>query len=205
MVFYRTVRTLFRAVAAPLFRFRVEGAEHVPREGAAVVVACHRSWLDPACVGGACPRPVRFLIMQPVYRLPWATWFFRGMRVVPVDATGGASLTGLRSAIRLLRAGELVGVFPEGRVASDAAPLPMRPGAALLAVRVGAPVVPVAIDGSARAWPHGRRWPGPAAVRVRFGRALAPAPGAGRAAIEGMMERIEAALRALAGGSGGRP
>ena len=46
-----------------MFRFHVQGAERIPREGAGVIVAPHRSWLDPSCVGGACPRPIRFLIM----------------------------------------------------------------------------------------------------------------------------------------------
>ena len=72
MLFYRLARGLFRIVALPMFRFRVEGAERVPREGPGVVVAPHRSWLDPACVAGACPRPVRFLMIDTSRWVPAA-------------------------------------------------------------------------------------------------------------------------------------
>ena len=73
MLFFRPTWRLFRIVARPLFRFRVGGAEHFPRSGPAVLVAPHRSWLDPACVAGACPRPVRFLMMEKIYRRPFAS------------------------------------------------------------------------------------------------------------------------------------
>lgn len=198
LVFYRMIRALFCALALPLFRFRVEGAEHVPERGPGVVVAPHRSWLDPACVGAACPRPVRFLIMDRVWRLPWANWFFRGMRTVPVQGGGNAPLPALRAALRLLEEGQLVGVFPEGRVRPAGQLGPTQAGAALLAVRRRAPVIPVVIRGSAEAWPHGRRWPGPARVCVCFGPPLSPPVEQGRAAVEELMVRIERTLEKLA-------
>jgi 1-acyl-sn-glycerol-3-phosphate acyltransferase len=197
LVFYRTVRTAFRVLAAPLFAFRVDGAENVPDDGAGVVVAPHRSWIDPACVGGACPRPVRFLVMESVYRLRWANWFFRGMCGVPVRSGGTASLPALRAAMRLLRDGHLVGVFPEGRVRPEARLGPVRAGAALLAVRGRAPVIPVGIRGSSRAWPHGRRWPGPARVSVRFGTPLMPPDPDRPAAVDELMAQIARVLHEL--------
>jgi 1-acyl-sn-glycerol-3-phosphate acyltransferase len=199
VLFYRVARGLFRIVALPMFRFRVEGAERVPREGPGVVVAPHRSWLDPACVGGACPRPVRFLMIDTVYRRPAASWFYRRMQSIPVGA-GGAPLTvtALRRALRALRDGQLIGVFPEGRVVSGGGLGPFHPGAAMLAARGGAPVIPVFIRGSSRAWPHGRAWPGPARVSVRFGPAIAPPGQSDRDAVEGFLERIREGLEALA-------
>jgi 1-acyl-sn-glycerol-3-phosphate acyltransferase len=196
---YRLARGLFRIVALPMFRFRVEGAERVPREGPGVVVAPHRSWLDPACVGGACPRPVRFLMMDTVYRRPAARWFYRRMRSIPVGA-GDAPLTitALRHALRALRDGQLIGVFPEGRVVTDGALGPLQPGAAMLAARGGAPVIPVFIRGSSRAWPHGRAWPGPARVSVLIGPAIAPPGTSDRGAVERFLQRIRAGLEALA-------
>jgi 1-acyl-sn-glycerol-3-phosphate acyltransferase len=201
-VFYRAFRSLFRLIAALVFRFRVEGVENVPLDGPGVVVAPHRSWLDPACVGGACPRAVRFLIMERVWRLRWANWWFRGMQGVPVGRGSHASLGALREAIRALDAGQLVGVFPEGRVLPPGRLGRMHAGAALLAVRVGAPVIPVVIDGSSRAWPHGRSFPRPARVRVRFGEPIAPPAGRGRQAVQDLIEQIEEVLQRLAGGDG---
>lgn len=198
MVFYRTIRGIFRIVALPMFRFRVEGVENVPPSGAAVVVAPHRSWLDPACVGGACPRPIRFLIRDRVYEKPWARWFYRRMHGLPVTPGGEKALAALRGALRALRAGELVGVFPEGRVVREGESEIIHPGAALLAVQTQVPVIPVHIEGSARAWPHGRPFPGPAPVRVVVGPALPPTGARGRDEVAALVKRIEEALTELA-------
>ena len=192
---YCLVRGLFRLLARPLFRFRVEGVEHVPPRGPAILAAAHRSWLDPPAIGGAAPRPVRFLILDRVYDRPYARWFYRAMGGIPVRAE--TSAIALRAAIRGLRAGELLGIFPEGRVAADGVRIPLRPGAAMLAVHARARVVPTAIDGSAAAWPHGRRFPGPGHVRVRFAPPLSPPPGRDREAVAEMQRRLEAALREM--------
>lgn len=194
-MFYRVVRALFRAVAAVMFRFSVAGVEQVPASGPAIVVAPHRSWLDPACVGAACPRPVRFLIMDTVYQRSWSRWFYRRMGSIPVPRGAWASAGALRSAMRSLRRGELVGIFPEGRVVSHGARAPIHAGAALLAVRAGAPVIPMAIQGSAKAWPHGRLFPAPARVSVRIGWPIHPPSGVGADAVREMLARIEGFLR----------
>lgn len=199
---YRCTRALFRIVAAPLFGLRVEGREHVPRQGPGVLVALHRSWLDPACVGAACPRQVRFLILDRVYNLWWARWFFRRLGGLPVGASPASSAAGLRRALDWLGQGQLLGVFPEGRVIRAGVEAPLHPGAALLAMRAGAPVIPLAIDGSDRAWPHGRYWPRPARVRVRFGSPLAPPGERGREALSRFIRQIEARLRELDGQAG---
>jgi len=202
-VFYRLVRCAFRIVAAALFRFRCEGPERVPPSGPSILIAPHRSWLDPACVGAACPRPVRFLILRNVYDKRWARWFYRAMGTLPVSPGGSASVVGMRGALRALRSGELVGVFPEGRVVPRGAGTPVHPGAAMLAVRARAPVVPVEIHGSAAAWPHGRKWPGPAPVRVRFRPAIAPPRGQDAEAVREMERRIASLMLELdrAGGA----
>lgn len=190
---------MFRLVARPMFDLQVVGAERVPTDGPAIVVAPHRSWLDPPCVGAASPRPVRFLVIDHVYDRPWSRWFYRGMQSIPVSRTD--SLRALRTALRSLRRGEVVGVFPEGRVLPEGEPGELgavHPGAAMLAIKVGAPVVPMHISGSARAWPHGRCFPGRAPVRVTVGEPIAPPAGGGREAMEALLKRIEITLGTLA-------
>lgn len=191
-LFYRCGRLVFLALAVPMFRFRVEGAERVPETGAGVVVAPHRSWLDPACVGGACRRPIRFLILESIHERRWTRWFYRGMETIPISSD--SALAPLRRALRHLRRGGLVGVFPEGRVVSSGRVGVVHPGAALLATRSGAPVIPIQIEGSERAWPHGRRWPGPAAIRVRVGSPVFPPPAGSPDALRVMARRIESML-----------
>jgi 1-acyl-sn-glycerol-3-phosphate acyltransferase len=99
----------------------------------------------------------------------------------------------MREAIRRLRSGEVIGIFPEGRVFSREQPGEFRPGVALLARRSGAPVVPVHIRGSAEAWPSGRAWPRPAPVGVRIGSPITPSE-TGHHATKELIGRIEAAL-----------
>ena len=199
MLFYRCFRGLFRLVAAPMFHFRVRGVERIPRKGAAVIVAPHRSWLDPACVGGACPRPIRFLVMNRVYHRPRTHWFYRATHTIPVSPDGRDSIRALRAALRALKAGELVGVFPEGRVFPETEPGPFRAGAALLAVQAAVPVVPMYIRGSSRAWPHHRRFPSPAPVSVHVGSAIDPPGENRREAVPEMVRRIQVAWDGLAG------
>ncbi len=194
---YRLVRGVFLTLARPWLRFRVVGRERIPASGAAVLVASHRSWLDPACLLGACPRPVSFLILDRVYAKPWARWLYRSVGAIPVAASGAGAVTGTREALRRLARGEVVGVFPEGQLFRDDGPGPLRPGAALLAVRGSATIVPLHVQGSAAAWPPGRRLPRRGRIVVRVGEAIAP-PVARRGAVETLTERIADALSALA-------
>lgn len=201
-VFYRLVRLVFRCVALPYFRFRVRGAERLPSSGPVVVVALHRSWLDPAAVGGALRRPVRFLILDRVYRKWWGRWFYRLMGSIPVPSGGREVAIGLRAALRCLRAGELVGIFPEGGVRPEGPTASVLPGAAMLAVRAGAPVLPIAIRGSSAAWPHGRKLPRPAAVAVEVGAPIPPPASRDDEAVTAMRRTIEETLREMSEASG---
>jgi 1-acyl-sn-glycerol-3-phosphate acyltransferase len=198
--FYPAVRAVFRCFALPYFRLRVRGAPRLPARGPGVVVALHRSWLDPAAVGAALPRPVRFLIMDRVYEKWWARWFYDRMGAIPVPAGGGrGAAPALRTALRRLREGELVGIFPEGGVRSHGDPDVVFPGAAMLAVRGRAPIIPVSIRGSGEAWPKGCRVPRPWAVSVEIGPPIVPPDGDSPRAIEEMVRTIEDVLRGMSG------
>ncbi|MCP3982424.1 MAG: 1-acyl-sn-glycerol-3-phosphate acyltransferase [bacterium] len=192
---YRATRRMFLMLAAPLFAWRGEGREKFPRSGPAIAIALHRSWLDPPCVGGACPRAVRFLILDSVYRKPWARFFYRSMRAIPVGRPGGTRVGNLRAALGHLRDGGVLGIFPQGRVVVQGLG-DVLPGTAMLALHGRAPIVPIDIRGSARAWPH-RGIPRPARVRVRIGDPIAPPEARGREALATLQRRIEEALDAL--------
>lgn len=193
-VLYAFFRRSVLMAATPMFRFRVRGREKVPSTGPAIVVAPHRSWLDPPCLGGACPRPLSFLILRSIYEKPWGHWFYRRMGTIPVDRDGSTALRSLREAIRRLHRGGVLGVFPEGRVVSDDAPATIHPGAAVLSVRTGAPVIPAMIRGTARAWPHGRSYPLPGAVEIEFGSPILPSSAPRAEAVREMVQRIEGRL-----------
>lgn len=149
---YWVSRSFLRLAIKLWFRFEVVGAEKLPATGPVVVCANHRSYWDPPIVGSALPRKVYFMAKEELFRIPLFRGWLRAVGAFPVrrQAVDRASL---RQALSLLKAGELVAVFPEGRRVHDGAG-EVYAGAAMLALSAGAPVVPMAISGEMR--PFGR-------------------------------------------------
>lgn len=156
-----------RLVARTLFRFEVQGAEHVPRDGAVIVAGNHSGLLDGPLVYVTCPRPPVLLAKAEIFVGPWARalgWLAQ----VPVHR-GQPDRAALKAGLDQLAAGGVLGVFPEGTRGTGRLEQ-VSHGLAYLALRSGAPVVPLAVVGTAAAWPKGRRLPRlRAPVRVVFG------------------------------------
>ncbi len=155
-----------------IHRWRRGNACRIPVTGPAIVAANHNSPLDPLAVGiGSRRRLVRFLIARETYNLPILKNFFSALGFIPVDLSERES-TGLDAAMQQLKQGHVVGIFPEG-TRGDGNSLPgAHNGAAILALRSGAPVIPVYITGTR---PHERgkkEWLRPAKVRVFYGAPL---------------------------------
>ena len=127
---------------------------NVPASGPVVLVANHLSLVDPAILGAVFQRPIRFMAKEEVFRTPFVSWLVRGFRAFPVRR-GQADRQAMLITLRLLRQGEVVGIFPEGHRSHGDGLLPAHPGAALIALRAGAPVLPVGIAGTEQIF----RWP----------------------------------------------
>jgi 1-acyl-sn-glycerol-3-phosphate acyltransferase len=139
-------RLLFGALG---LRIELAGADRIPATGPVVIASTHCSFLDFTLVGlAARPRRVRFLARHEVFDHWAAGPFMRSMRHVPVDPAAPAAA--YLSARRLLRAGETVGVFPEGGISQAYDVRSLMPGAVALAAETGAPLVPMAIWGPQR-------------------------------------------------------
>jgi cytidylate kinase len=177
--FYAMMRMLAVGVMRAMFRLEAHGTEHIPRRGPVLLVSNHSSLLDPPLVGGACPRQLTFLAKAELFDVPGFGRLIHALNARPVRRDG-ADAAALRVALRVLEQGGALLVFPEGTRGAEGELREAKPGAALLAVMSGAPVVPVLVRGSGRAWPRGRRFPRPAKVRVAFGPPLRfPRPGGG--------------------------
>ena len=168
-------------------RTHVQGLEHLPRDGAAILACTHVSYPDFLPVGVAARkrgRWVRFMTRHDVWNRAWSAYPMTRMRHIPVDreAPAGAYLMGRR----LLREGEVVGMFPEAGISYSYTVRPLMRGAASLARETGAPVIPVAIWGTQRIYSVGRPdergnepppdWTRRRRIDLTFGPAL-PAPG----------------------------
>lgn len=168
---YAVCKVVAVALMRLLFRVEAQGTEHIPAEGAVLIVANHSSVLDPPIVGGMCPRQLTFLAKAELFRVPGFGWLIRRLGAQPLRREG-ADPSALRMARRVLAEGKALLVFPEGTRGEEGFLREAKPGAALLAVQSGAPVVPAYVHGTGRAWPRGRRLPRPVKVRVTFGAPL---------------------------------
>jgi 1-acyl-sn-glycerol-3-phosphate acyltransferase len=152
----RVVLALFRLLG---FRLTILGAENIPTTGGAVIASNHVSYFDfmfvglPAHYRGR--RLVRFMAKQAVFDNPVSGPLMRGMHHIPVDRAAGAAA--YRSAVSALRAGELVGVFPESTISRAFVPRELKSGAARMAIEAGVPLIPVAVWGGHRVWTSGRK------------------------------------------------
>ncbi|HEX8804667.1 MAG TPA: HAD-IB family hydrolase, partial [Acidimicrobiales bacterium] len=149
----------------PYARFTIEGVEHLPADGPAIVVSNHRSYFDVLTLGFAFARrgrPVRFLGKRELFDAPVVGSLVRAMGGIPVDR-GTGSDDPLASAAAAVAAGELVAILPQGTIPRGPAffdpELKGRWGAARLAASSGVPVVPVGVWGTEKVWPRSERLP----------------------------------------------
>jgi 1-acyl-sn-glycerol-3-phosphate acyltransferase len=153
--FYRVVRVIARFVLFGLFRFRIEtsGQEHIPQGGYLLVAAAHRGWMDPFVVMHALPAEPRswFLGSGPsTFTSRWREWLIRRLGgLLPVWRGGLGVESHVRSAQAVVDGGGVFVQMPEGTVNGPPGRIgPFRAGAALIALRTGAPIVPLAMAGT---------------------------------------------------------
>jgi 1-acyl-sn-glycerol-3-phosphate acyltransferase len=147
-------RTMFRVLDN---RIGIEGAEHIPRTGGAVIACNHVSYLDFIFCGlGARPakRLTRFMAKQEIFDNKIAGPLMRGMHHIPVDRAAG--IASYRAALQKLKDGEVVGVFPEATISRSFTVKEIKSGAVRMAAAANVPVVPMALWGTQRLWTKGR-------------------------------------------------
>jgi len=168
MWLYRLNFDLLGGVFARYWRLRLRGAvDRVPVHGPVLVTSNHESFLDPWLISMVFPRRVRYLITSTwYYRSPVWEAFFRAYGGIPVADVPSATIDAVHDRIV---AGDVVGVFPEGKISHDGRIQPFKSGVARIASRTGAPVVPLGIRGSFESIPRTRRIPRPTRVEIHVG------------------------------------
>ncbi len=178
MFYWLLKRVLVGPLLHLLFRPWVEGIENIPREGPAIVASNHLSFSDSLFLPLVVPRRVTFLAKIDYFtgrglrgRLTAA--FFRQAGQVPVDRSGGrASEAALRTGLRVLGGGDLLGIYPEGTRSPDGRLYRGKTGVARMALEARVPVIPVAMIDTEKAQPPGQTLPNIRQVGVRIGRPL---------------------------------
>jgi 1-acyl-sn-glycerol-3-phosphate acyltransferase len=150
------------------FRVRCEGADKLPKDGGVLLVANHSSYLDPGMVGITATRWVGFLAQAGLASLAPCRWWLSQVGVTLIDRDA-PSKQAMRLISDCLKAGEVVGLFPEGTRSTDGSVAEFKGGVEFLVRRTKTTVVPIGIDGSHRAFPRGAWFPRPRKIVVRYG------------------------------------
>ncbi|GAA1744303.1 lysophospholipid acyltransferase family protein [Luedemannella helvata] len=161
-----------------LFRPHVEGRENVPRTGAAIIASNHLAFVDSIFMPLVIRRKVTFVAKAEYFTGTGlkgflTRMFFVGAGCIPVDRSGGqAAQAAMDTGLRVLRAGHLFGIYPEGTRSPDGRLYRGKTGVARLALEAGVPVVPVAMLNADELQPPGRKIPRLIRPRIRFGTPL---------------------------------
>ncbi|GAA1006105.1 1-acyl-sn-glycerol-3-phosphate acyltransferase [Streptomyces sp. F-3] len=196
-MFYHLLKhVLLGPLLKAVFRPRIEGLEHVPASGPAIVAGNHLSFSDHFLMPAVLKRRITFLAKAEYFTGPGlkgrlTAAFFRSAGQIPVDRSGKeAGQAAIREGLGVLRRGELLGIYPEGTRSPDGRLYKGKVGVAVMALKAGVPVVPCAMIGTFEAQPPGRLVPRIRPIVIRFGEPLDFSRYAG-------MENEKAVLRAV--------
>lgn len=138
-------RTLVLILTRIFYKVRIENVENVPVSGGALLIANHISYADPAMIGAACPRPVRFIGFSGLAKARFIKFIFKMTGVIPVSPTNAREA--ITKAAEHIAQGEVVCIFPEGGISRTGTMHGLKRGFELIAKRANAPVIPVSLDG----------------------------------------------------------
>lgn len=188
MNLYAFGKALVKTALSPLYRFEVIGAENFPKDGGILLCANHIHALDPPVVGMTAPRTVHFMAKEELFNLPVLGPILPQVNAFPVKR-GMSDREALRMALKILKGGEVVGLFPEGTRSTDGVLKKGLSGAGFFALRGNADVVPCAIIGPYKMWRK---------VKVVYGEPLLMEPFRERkASADEVTEEIMASIQAL--------
>jgi 1-acyl-sn-glycerol-3-phosphate acyltransferase len=173
-MFYGFARGLLLGLSKVLFRIRIRGQEQVPTSGAFIVAPSHRSYLDTPFVSFITRRRIRFMAKEELFKNSFGRKLFTALGAIPVARGSINARPAMKEIQRALEAGEAAAVYPEGtrRHGRDIGEL--FDGTAYLAVKLGVPIVPVAVGGSEEILASGKKLPRLHRVSVRVGAPIHP-------------------------------
>ncbi len=178
------------------FRGRIYGAERVPQAGPLVVVSNHASDFDPPILSACVRRPVAYMAKEELFRVPVLGPAIQLYGAYPVKR-GAADCSAMRAATTSLEKNWAVGVFITGTRTPDGRVTDPKLGAAWIAAKAQAPLLPVSLWGTDKIFRKGSIWPQRVPLTIRIGDVIAPPPEGDRAALEAVTQQCAAAIHDL--------
>jgi 1-acyl-sn-glycerol-3-phosphate acyltransferase len=167
----RALHACDRIFARVYHRLDVLSPCRLPRDGPAILVSNHTSPMDPLFIQSVCPRPIVWMMAKEYYELPGLNWIYRQIQAIPV-ARSGRDMAATREAMRALKHGRILGVFPEGKIELTRELLPFQTGIALIAAKENAEIFPAFLDGTQRGKSMVQAVLRPQHARIAFGPGL---------------------------------
>ncbi|MBD2055947.1 1-acyl-sn-glycerol-3-phosphate acyltransferase [Oculatella sp. FACHB-28] len=178
------------------FRGRVYDVERVPQQGSLVVVANHASDFDPPILSCSVRRPVSYMAKEELFKVPVLSRAIQLYGAYPVKR-GSPDRSAIRAALAQLEAGWAVGIFLQGTRTPDGRIPEPKLGAAMIAAKAQAPLLPVSLWGTEAITAKGDRLPHPVPLTIRIGEAIAPPASTNRAELESVTQQCVTAIHAM--------
>jgi len=197
---YALVRLLARTMIKKWLQVNVSGREHLPRQGAAILLGNHSSFLDAIILAAITDRNIWFMAKNSEYKGRFMTWFLGLAKSFPVRRYT-VDVQAVRNAIRVVQSGHILGIFPEGERNWDNRLLPFKRGTMRLVLALGVPIIPVGISGAYGLMPRWTHRISRVPVHVRFGAPvhIEPVPIAAQSEedIAAVAEKLRGSIQAL--------
>lgn len=196
------VRPGFHRLCRAYFGLELAGLDNIPRDGPVIIVPNHQTYADPALVSIPVRRRIYYMAWSRLFEIPGFSWLIRRLRAFPVQVESTDS-SATREAVRLLRAGHVLMIFPEGERTLTGSVERFKLGAFRLSASLRVPVLPVTIAGGYESWPPGQLFPRRGQITITYHPPLEP--DASLDAREAARELAERARGVIGGTPGAAP
>ena len=170
-MFYSFFRALAILILKAVFGLQVFDRENIPKKGGFILASNHVSYLDPIVLGAACSRKLNFMAKQELFSNAFFSWFISNLGSFPVKRNA-TDLLALKEAMRRIKKGGGLLLFPEGTRRFDGVSCEPHSGVGFLATKLDVPVVPAFIRGTDSALPKGAKFMRPSQISVHFGKQI---------------------------------
>jgi len=168
---YIIIKSFSLIIFKLIFRLKIIGSENIPKTGPFVIVANHSSLLDGFVLVSSVKPKITFMSAAYLFKMPFVGNILRGVGAIPVQGKGN-DIKLIKNAMKVLQAGGVLGIFPEGRITNEKDDFSAKAGAAYLAVKADVPIIPMAIKGAGKALPVGAKFPKLNRIKVKIGKLI---------------------------------